>query len=97
MAKKYIDADRLKAEIEGIRWFPQISSGYNDGREDMKMMVLDIIYSLQQEQPEVDLVAEYDEQFYSDPVYGKLVNRNAGMEIARHFYGLGLKANSDER
>jgi len=59
--------------------------------------VLDIIYSLQQEQPEVDLVAEYDEQFYSDPVYGKLVNRNAGMEIARHFYGLGLKANSDER
>lgn len=44
---------------------------------------------LQQEQPEVDIVTEYDEQFDFDPVYRKLVNRNAGIAIARHFYELG--------
>jgi hypothetical protein len=50
-----------------------------------------------EEQPEMDLVAEYDEQFYSDPVYGKLVNRNAGMAVARHFYELGLKAKEENK
>jgi hypothetical protein len=49
---KYIDTETLKAEIESIGLFPQISADYNDGREHMKMMVLDIIDSLQQEQPE---------------------------------------------
>lgn len=49
--KKYIDAERLKTEIESIHLFPQRSADYNDGREDMKMMMLDIIDSLQQEPP----------------------------------------------
>ncbi|MBO4924453.1 MAG: hypothetical protein J5382_10085 [Bacteroidales bacterium] len=51
---------------------------------------------LEQEQPEVDIVTEYDEQFDSDPVYGKLANRNAGIAIARHFYELGLNARKEE-
>lgn len=50
--KKYIDAERLRTEIESIHLFPQRSADYNDGREDMKMMMLDIIDSLQQEQSE---------------------------------------------
>lgn len=49
---KYIEAERLRAEIESIKLFPQISADYNDGREDMKMAVFDIIDSLQQEQSE---------------------------------------------
>lgn len=49
---KYIDADKLKAEIESISLFPQMSADYNDGRDDMKMVVLDLIDSLQQGQPE---------------------------------------------
>lgn len=49
---KYIDADKLKAEIESIGLIPQISADYNDGRNDMKIMFLDTIDSLQQEQPE---------------------------------------------
>lgn len=48
---KYIDAERLKAEIESIALCPQISADYNDGRDNMKMVVLDLIDSLQQEQP----------------------------------------------
>ena len=48
---KYIDAEKLIAEIESIRLIPQISADYNDGREDMKNMVLDLITSLHQEQP----------------------------------------------
>ena len=51
---KYIDAEKLIAEIESIRLIPQTSADYNDGRDDMKMMVLDLIDSLQQEQPMPD-------------------------------------------
>lgn len=57
---KYIDAEKLITEIESISLIPQISAGYNDGREDMKMMILDIIDSLQQEQTEIDLEQEID-------------------------------------
>ena len=51
---------------------------------------------LQQEQPEVDIVTEYDEKFNFDPVYGKLTNRSAGIAIARHFYELGLNVRKEE-
>ena len=39
---------------------------------------------------EVDLEKEYDNEFFKDPVFDKLVNRNAGIVIAKHFYELGL-------
>jgi len=51
---KYIDADKLRDGIESINLFPQISADYNDGRKDMKMVVLDIIDSLQQDETQVD-------------------------------------------
>lgn len=41
---------------------------------------------------EVDLKEEYDNEFFKDPVFSKLVNRNAGISIAKHFFELGLKA-----
>ncbi len=58
--------------------------------------LLSFITSLQQEQPEVDIVMEYDKQFYSDAMYRKLANRNAGIAIASHFYELGLNARKEE-
>ena len=48
---KYIDAEKLKSEIENIALFPTKSADYNDGREDMKMMILDLIDSLSKETP----------------------------------------------
>ncbi len=66
---KYIDADKLISEIESIRLIPQISADYNDGREDMKNMVLDIIDSLQQEQPSLnDAAFDYAELCKCDGV-----------------------------
>ncbi len=91
---KYIDADRLKAEIErlGRNW---------DGVQELQPVslfqadlyeLLDIIDSLQQEQPKIDLEKEYKEYVEDDPVFSILTNRNVGLAIARHFYELGLKA-----
>ena len=90
---KYIDAEKLKRSVESIGSIPQKQADYNDGRDDVKMIVLDLIDSLQQEQPEVDLekgiknylateCAEDDEPSVS--------------EIARHFYELGLNARKEE-
>lgn len=47
---KYIDADILRGKIESIGLYAQKNADYNDGRNDMKMMVLDLIDSLQKEQ-----------------------------------------------
>lgn len=45
---------------------------------------------------EVDLEKEYDNEFFKDPIFSKLVNRNAGISIAKHFFELGLKAQKEE-
>lgn len=50
---KYINAEKLKEKIESISLIPQASADYNDGRDDVKMIMLDLIDSLQQEQPEL--------------------------------------------
>jgi hypothetical protein len=43
---------------------------------------------------EVDLVKEYDD--FQDLTLARLVNRNAGIVIAKHFFELGLKAQKGE-
>ena len=45
---------------------------------------------------EVDLEKEYDNEFFKEPVFRKLINRNAGIAIAKHFYDLGLRAQKGE-
>lgn len=45
---------------------------------------------------EIDLEKEYDNEFYKDPVFCKLVNRNAGISIAKHFFELGINAKKEE-
>ena len=77
---KYIDADKLIANLE---------------RQNVDKKVIEpvirIINSLQQEQPEVDLEKEYEAYVANDPVFGKLINRFAGITVAKHFYELGLR------
>ena len=98
---KYIDADKITpimaeyvADVFSRKeHLDNISYGYC-------MEIADVFRQYaeraKQEQQEVDLVTEYDEQFDSDPVYGKLANRNAGIAIARHFYELGLNARKED-
>ena len=104
---KYIDADRLWAEIE--RRIYEISHPLKDGYEVQSIgkieglsELLEVIDSLQQEQPEVDLekeIEEYFEGWSDDSEYGQAIMRNctcAGVDeckdIARYFYNLGLNA-----
>lgn len=101
---KYIDAEQLSEKIESIGLYAQKSADYNDGRNDMKMMVLDLIDSLHQEQPEVDLDEEIN-RFWDSCIKHK--NERGGNVIwsnkieiealARYFYELGLKAKEGKK
>lgn len=52
---KYIDAERLRARIEKDLTFDNsIDTSYYIGRRDAERSILDLIDSLQQEQPDVD-------------------------------------------
>ena len=61
---KYIDADRLIRSVESIGLIPQKHADYNDGRNDVIMMVLDLIDSLQQEQPELPKIGTAEDYYY---------------------------------
>ena len=90
---KYIDAEKLKAEIKAWR-NKQIGFAWDAVNE-----VLEIVSSIQQEQPEVDLKKEIDKEWKKcNPI-----DEGMGVEmayihieafdiIARHFYLLGLNA-----
>ena len=110
---KYIDADKLIAEIEKRAKFHddamKACTGLNSvaithsagWKEDTELLT--IINSLQQEQSEVDLdadiktewdsfnkhVMEYDE----DVVW---LNWNSFVDVATHFYKLGLNTKKEE-
>ena len=98
---KYIDAEKLIAEIESISLIPQTSADYNDGRDDMKMMVLDIIDSLQQEQSEVDLEKEIQDHIKEcldvkfPTTDTELIKKDVAY-TARKFYELGLNAKKEK-
>ncbi len=104
---KYIDADKLKSIIksqikERKEWMKDID---RSDRQDQlwsdlngeDMSILQIINSLQQEQPEVDLEKEIEKFLASED---STSYDNAGtykvsfkdpVKIARHFYELGKK------
>jgi hypothetical protein len=94
--EKYIDAEKLIAEIDrqkiGYNTDGEHAAGYNTCRK-----ILDIIGSLRQEQPEVDLKKEIDScwQDWISPsnqssVEGVLPKSEFSM-YACHFYELGLR------
>lgn len=109
---KYIDADKLKAEIERRRdKCADIAADernekvaeYYHGKETAHDEIYFLITSLQQEQPEVDLEKEI-KRFLSNATKmnkgewrGKYPISDIGFRaVARHFYGLGLNARKEE-
>lgn len=81
------------------QWMPNVNQGGHAMLIDIFPELgegLDPRYGGRKQQPEVDIVKECDEQFYSDLLYGKLVNRNAGIGIARYFFKLGLNAKKED-
>lgn len=94
---KYIDAEKLKRFVESIGLTPQKSADYNDGRDDVKMVVLDFIDSLQQEQQEVDLKEEIASFFSKNPIpYEHIADWPLLKNTALHFFNLGLNARKED-
>ena len=91
---KYIDADRLRAEIK--RWirleelnFAALGGGGQEICINTLEWVLKQIDSLQQEQPEVDLEKELDRYLRGEFQQTAGGNFNNYIQVARHFYELG--------
>lgn len=78
---KYIDAEKLKAEIERRN----LSNRYIT-TEGYEQELYELIDSLQQEQPEVDLEKGIDDWYNT---MGVPLSVDALKETARHFYELG--------
>ena len=101
---KYIDADRLQAEIERLL---KEAPSYDDSRTYL-LEVSAFIDSLQQEQPEVDLEKEIKD--YTETLYHETFGNGQGTldefdwedivqvidETARYFYELGLNERKEE-
>ena len=84
---KYINADKLKAEIE--RQLEKYDPHYTSAGSELKKL-LSFIDSLPQEQPEVDLEKEIDK--YCEPIQAWQIQEAPYTSIencARHFYELG--------
>lgn len=106
---KYIDADKLIAEIERQQRRLAVLSlkGTVDVRRDCALQngiyayILDLVTTLQQEQPEVDLEKEIHRFFeecievHDVPLYGKVKERVIRADCyeitAYHFYKLGQR------
>lgn len=105
---KYIDADRLRKEVRRLEKAAHKSAlgcadsetrRFHEGKDFAYQYVGALIASLQHEQPEVDLEKELDqwrhEHFVGqrDGHYnGEYLERSSQLEIARHFFDLGLNA-----
>lgn len=82
--------NQLPKEQQAL-WRKEIEQACISGGEVGVELARDIRYKENIETKNVDLEKEYDKEFFKDPVFGKLVNRNAGISIARHFFELGIK------
>lgn len=100
--KKYIDVELLKAEILKLRSGSCISES-DDFYEYAKSEILDIIDTLQQEQPEVDLKNEIEEHVYSMPhcefshYTEDLEDEDWARAEFHHFYELGYELGLNAR
>lgn len=104
MGKKYIDADKLIAEIESRMEDCKYPDGTfptttNIVRYEELSCLRNHIDSLQQEQLEVDLEKEYNTWWnsISDKINVEHVMEWYMHETARHFYELGLSARKEEQ
>ena len=89
---KYIDAEKLKAEIKRRR----LSNRYID-TNDYEDELFEIITSLQQEQPEVDLAEEITKFFSENPIpHEHITDWPLLKNTALHFFNHGLNARKDK-
>lgn len=98
---KYVDTDLLRERIEKNQYViePLFSKGddsYYEGEYDGYNRILSIIDSLQQEQQEVDLEKELNRYLRGEFQQTAGGNFNNYIQVARHFYELGLKARKEE-
>ena len=104
---KYINAEKLKAEIErrmsglypmvGFEITP-IGVSMQLAREELKHLLF-FIKSLQQEQPKVDLEKEIKDtcrNYRINDYHEQELGKNDIENIARHFYKLGIKAGKEK-
>ena len=103
---KYIDADKLIAEIEFAksvydnpkRVIHGVADAFRqDGRAAMCDDILKKIASLQQEQPEVDLAEEITKFFSENPIpHEHITDWPLLKNTALHFFNYGLNARKDK-
>jgi hypothetical protein len=99
---KLIDKDRVVAGIDdwrdkikkGIFSIPLSGREKTDATFEYELLGKVISFLDTHEVKEVDLEKEYDNEFFKDPVFGKLVNQNAGISIAKHFFKLAISLNN---
>lgn len=108
---KYIDAERLRAEIEKRKqvhfddYFIKKSGNSADyGASNALANVISLIDSLQQEQSEVDLekeVSKWWDASFQEPDFkfrkhqAHIVSNNEIIKLAKHFYELGINARKE--
>lgn len=105
---KYIDAEKLKVEVERRKekWLAAsrlIKKGkdkamYAAGKSSAYTEFFSLITSLQQEQPEVDINKEIEKWFdlMGDAWENGEWSTNDIRSTARHFYELGLNARKED-
>lgn len=101
---KLIDKDKIVAELEKLITNGKLKCQQSQENNDQVsyiawsehiatcgkiLLFLDTL-----EMKEVDLEEEYDNEFFKEPVFRKLINRNAGIAIAKHFYELGMRVSN---
>jgi len=97
---KYISKDAAVAEIERRKEehkedYRKYGSPYDSVLCDEMEDILSFLDTL--EVKEVDLEEEYEEYVVDDPIFGNFItNDTMGMELAKHFFELGLKAQKGE-
>ena len=90
---KYIDAEKLIERLEEMKRAEYENCGGVNSKTGALQEVQELIASLQQEQPEVDLELEIERIIKNEEKFMKFQVRHQLIGyVARHFYELGLNA-----
>lgn len=88
--------NQLTKEQQAL-WRKEIEQACISGGDAGYLLAKDPRYSENLGVKEVDLEKEYEEFVVDDPIFGYFItNDTMGMELAKHFFELGLKAQKGE-
>lgn len=94
---KYIDAEKLIERLEEMKRAEYENCGGVNSKTGALQEVQELIASLQQEQPEVDLAEEITRFFSKNPIpHEHITDWPLLKNTAIHFYELGLNARKEE-